>query len=563
LKNTLNVNGTSGAVDVGEQLIVRTKTELVAATGGSFFQALVEHLIEELCADCAAICKLVRPCSAVILAAEPKLDAAEYNLAGTPEAMLFHAGPFSHYQDVTHEFSGDARLAKMRAQSWSGVLLTGSSGEGLGVLWVVFRKPTGNVKAIEAALSQFAPRAAAEIEREQTEAALRLSESRYRELAQHGREGVWSIEFVPPIPMDLPEEEIMARAWEGRIEVANDAAARMLGQDSASPVPGCRLSEFKHRLSYVEAQFRELKRSGWRPGTLEFAVAGEDGSETWWERSLSPTVTDGKLVRVWGTARDISERKRQEMEMQKANTCLERTVADRTTQLEAANQELEAFSYSVSHDLRAAIQGILACSKIVVQDHGDKLGETGKVWLTHMAEDAAQLDKLTMALLDLSLVSRAGLCRSWVDLSSMAESIGQRLAASDPTRKAHFRIASGLVASADPALLRGVMDNLLGNAWKFTKTRETAEIEVGLDGEQCGEPVYFVRDNGVGFNMKYADKLFGAFQRLHRIEDFEGNGIGLATVRRVIHRHGGRVRAEAKVDCGATFFFTLGKPDHP
>jgi light-regulated signal transduction histidine kinase (bacteriophytochrome) len=241
---------------------------------------------------------------------------------------------------------------------------------------------------------------------------------------------------------------------------------------------------------------------------------------------------------------------------------LKRTVADRTTQLEAANQELEAFSYSVSHDLRAAIQGILACSKIVVQDHGDKLGETGKVWLTHMAEDAAQLDKLTMALLDLSLVSRAGLCRSSVDLSGMAESIGQRLAASDPARKANFRIASGLVASADPALLGGVMDNLLSNAWKFTKTRETAEIEVGLDAGQSGEPVYFVRDNGVGFNMKYAGKLFGAFQRLHRVEDFEGNGIGLATVRRVIHRHGGRVRAEAKVNCGATFFFTLGEPDH-
>ena len=231
------------------------------------------------------------------------------------------------------------------------------------------------------------------------------------------------------------------------------------------------------------------------------------------------------------------------------------------TQLEAANQELEAFSYSVSHDLRAAIQGILACSRIVVQDHGSQLDETGRVWLTHMAEDAAQLDKLTMALLDLAQVSRAGLCRGPQDLSGLAESICQRLAAAEPARKATFRIAPGLVLSADPVLLRGVMDNLLGNAWKFTRTREAAEIELGVTAAPSGDAVYFVRDNGVGFNMKYAGKLFGAFQRLHRAELFEGNGIGLATVRRVVHRHGGRVWAEAKVDRGATFFFTLGKSD--
>jgi light-regulated signal transduction histidine kinase (bacteriophytochrome) len=144
----------------------------------------------------------------------------------------------------------------------------------------------------------------------------------------------------------------------------------------------------------------------------------------------------------------------------------------------------------------------------------------------------------------------------------MAESVCRRLAASDPARTAHFGIAPGLTAPADEALLRCILDNLLGNAWKFTGTRQVAQIEVGQE-DRSGEAVYYVRDNGLGFNMKYAGKLFGAFQRLHKVEDYEGNGIGLAMVRRAVHRHGGRVWAEAQLDQGATFFFTLGKPDRP
>ena len=262
--------------------------------------------------------------------------------------------------------------------------------------------------------------------------------------------------------------------------------------------------------------------------------------------------------------RAAAEIEREESEQRQRETIatLQRTIDDRNAQLAAANQELESFSYSVSHDLRAAIQGILACSRIVVQDHGDRLDETGKMWLGHMAEDAAQLDRLTMALLDLSLVSRAQFSRAAVDLSGLADAACQRLAAADSERKAIFRISPGLQVSADSSLMRTVIDNLLDNAWKFTRKTAEAEIEFGaLD--QAGQPVYFVRDNGVGFNMKYAQKLFGAFQRLHRPEDFEGNGIGLATVRRVVHRHGGRVWADSRPAGGATFFFTLGKSDTP
>ena len=157
------------------------------------------------------------------------------------------------------------------------------------------------------------------------------------------------------------------------------------------------------------------------------------------------------------------------------------------------------------------------------------------------------------------MVSRANLCRTSVDLSAISQSIAQRLSASDPARKANFHIADGMIVSADPSLLGSVMEHLLGNAWKFTKRCDVAQVEAGVE-VQAEESVYFVRDNGVGFNMRYAEKLFGAFQRLHRAEDFAGDGIGLATVRRVIHRHGGRVWADAKVNGGATIFFTLGRP---
>jgi PAS domain S-box-containing protein len=532
--------------------MLSTLTELAVATGSRFFQTLADHLIVALGADFAAVRAVTadNPRRAVTLA-DSRRGGAENQLAyDLAEAELLNATPLAR-GPITRECAGN---------TWSGVLLTGSSGEAVGVLSVGFRQRPEFTQAIEPALRHFAQRAASEIEREQTAEAVRRSESRHQEMIRYAREGVWCLEFDPAIPLNLDEDETAAAVWCGRFAVANDATARMMGYHSAPQIVGRQLSEFATMLPYLESQFREHIRMGFGPRTLEFAVC-RDGVESWWERSVLPIIASGKLLRFWGTTRDISERKSHEHEIHELNANLERLVADRSAQLEAANQELDAFSYSVSHDLRAAIQGILACSRIIVEDHGSQLNDAGRLWLTHMAEDAAQLDKLTMALLDLSLVSRAGLCRSCVDLSSMAESICQRLAATGPARKANFRIAPEIVVSADAALLRGVMENLLGNAWKFTKTRETTEIEVGVMAAPSQEPVYFVRDNGVGFNMKYADKLFGAFQRLHRSEEFEGNGIGLATVRRVIHRHGGRVRAEAQPDRGATFFFTLGKSD--
>lgn len=543
-----------------------TAAELTVATGDRFFQLLTEYMVSVLEADFACVSELLPGTSshAIALATAPNgpiTGSYEFDLAGTPEGAMLNSGLHTHREAVPQLFPADTRLTQMNAKAWSGAVLTGSRGQTVGMLSVLFSRPLNGDGAVEATLQSFGPRAAAEIEHRQTEEALRQSEAGYKKFIELTKEGVWRVDCVPPIPLGLPEDEFLSRIMDARVQQINDVSARMLGYDFGRDLVGRRICDIPEALPYRVAQFREQIRTGFPPRIFEFRAVDRNGKECWLERAELPLIENGKLVRVWGITRDVSERKRNEKQIQDLNANLERLVADRTAQLEAANQELEAFSYSVSHDLRSAIQGIVACSRIVVSDYASKLDEDGRRWLTHIADDAQQLDELTRALLELSRVSRAGIGRGQVDFSSLAHSICERLAAADPDRKARLHIHEGLLACADPVLLRGVMENLLGNAWKFTRTRETAEIEVGTRDGQPGDPVFFVRDNGVGFDMKYADKLFGAFQRLHRVEDFEGSGIGLATVRRVVHRHGGRVWAEGEVERGATFCFTLGKVD--
>ncbi len=225
-------------------------------------------------------------------------------------------------------------------------------------------------------------------------------------------------------------------------------------------------------------------------------------------------------------------------------------------QLEAANQELEAFSYSVSHDLRAPLRSIDGFSEALREDYADQLDENGKDSLRRIRAATQRMGQLIDDLLNLSRVTRAELRRETVDLSRLAKTIGTELRQRDPQRHVEFIVPEGLVTSGDPQLLRVVLDNLLGNAWKFTSKQSQARIEFGSNATN-GTQAFFVRDNGAGFDMAYASKLFGAFQRLHAMEEFAGTGIGLATVQRIINRHGGRVWAEAAVNQGATFYFTL------
>jgi light-regulated signal transduction histidine kinase (bacteriophytochrome) len=232
-------------------------------------------------------------------------------------------------------------------------------------------------------------------------------------------------------------------------------------------------------------------------------------------------------------------------------------LGEQTIQLEAANRELEAFSYSVSHDLRAPLRGIDGWSAALLEDYGGQLEGRAKQYLERLRSETQRLGRLIDDLLHLSRVSRMEMDRQHVDLTALAQTVASRLTEAHPGQTIEFLIESGLTARADAPLLDVVLTNLLDNAVKFATRKPEARVEVGQTQVE-GEPTFFVRDNGAGFDMAYVSNLFGAFQRLHKVTEFPGTGIGLATVQRVIHRHGGRVWAEAQVDAGATFFFTLG-----
>jgi light-regulated signal transduction histidine kinase (bacteriophytochrome) len=224
--------------------------------------------------------------------------------------------------------------------------------------------------------------------------------------------------------------------------------------------------------------------------------------------------------------------------------------------LKLSNQELEAFSYSVAHDLRAPLRGIHGFSTALLEDLGDKLDDDAKGFLNRIRAAADRMAELIDALLALSRVSRAELRRERVDLTAMAETVVRQLRANQPERLVDFVNQPETLANGDAPLLRALLENLLGNAWKFTGGRPSARIEFGTFRKD-GLAVYFVRDDGAGFDMAYGDKLFAPFQRLHTGNEFPGTGIGLATVQRIVHRHQGRVWAEAVIAQGATFFFTL------
>jgi light-regulated signal transduction histidine kinase (bacteriophytochrome) len=238
------------------------------------------------------------------------------------------------------------------------------------------------------------------------------------------------------------------------------------------------------------------------------------------------------------------------------NTELEQRVEQRTRALAAANRELESFSYSVSHDLRAPLRTIDGFSKILLDEYASKLDATGRSYLDRVRAGSQRMAKLIDDLLELARITRRDPQIRACDLTALALDIATELKTADPRREVRVAVAPGMMVAADAGLLRIALDNLLRNAWKFTSLKSDAVIEVGCVDAVDGR-TYFVRDNGVGFDMAYVNKLFGAFQRLHSESEFQGTGIGLALVQRVIRRHGGQVWAEAEPDLGATFYFTL------
>jgi PAS domain S-box-containing protein len=294
------------------------------------------------------------------------------------------------------------------------------------------------------------------------------------------------------------------------------------------------------------------------PYSNEYRILRTDG-QVRWVRAQGQIFygQQGEFRRLVGANLDITDGKNKENEIVALNAGLERRVEERTRDLTFANKELESFSYSVSHDLRAPLRHIDGFARILHEEYAGELPEEARGYLTRILKSTTDMSKLIDSLIKLAHLGRRELACEKVNLGELVKSVIADLPQSDPPRGVEWRIETLPTVKCDPDLLRVVLTNLLSNALKFTRTRSTAVIEVGTAAKN-NELAYFVKDNGVGFDPHYADKLFGVFQRLHAQEKFEGTGIGLATVQRIVHRHGGRIWAESALDQGATFFFTIG-----
>ena len=334
----------------------------------------------------------------------------------------------------------------------------------------------------------------------------------------------------------------------GAQELYGYTASEAVGQSVTMLIPQDRLNE--------ELQILEHIRHDELVNYFETKRRRKDGTLIDVSLTVSPIKDNrGQIIGASKIARDITEQKRAEEKVRRLNEELEQRVFDRTAQLQAANKELEAFSYSVSHDLRAPLRHINGFSLALLEDYEEKLDDTGKSYLNEIRGASYDMGQLIDDILELSRVTRSEMKREMVDLSKLASEVASRIKQTDVSRDVPFMIEDGLNAYCDKDLIRIVLVNLFENSWKFTSKTKSPEVTFGK--EPTSEAWYFVRDNGAGFDMAYADKLFGAFQRLHNPASFEGTGIGLSTVQRIIHRHGGVVRAEGEVDRGATFYFSL------
>ncbi len=378
-------------------------------------------------------------------------------------------------------------------------------------------------------------------ERKRVEETLRISENSLKKAQEIGHVGSWHLDIEKNILTWSDEEyrifghtpQTFGATYEAFLEAVHPDDREMVNRTYTEAINNNTPYECVHRLLRPDGEVRTVL-----------------------ERSEDIVDENGKTIHSIGMTLDITERKLAEEEIWKLNDELEDRVRERTVQLEAANQELEAFAYSVSHELRAPLRSMDGFSRAIVKQYSDSMDGEAIDLFQRIRAASQMMAALIDGLLELARLSRTEMSMADVDLSRLARYAVEYLRNTEHGRNVSFEIMDGLSASGDRNLLQTVLENLLGNAWRFTSGKESALIEFGRE-DQDGRPVFYVRDNGAGFNMDYVKKLFGPFQRLHSVEDFPGTGVGLASVKRIIARHGGKVWAEGRVGEGATFYFTL------
>jgi PAS domain S-box-containing protein len=435
-------------------------------------------------------------------------------------------------------------LAQQRAPDTPFIFVTGSLGEEMAIKalktgatdFVLKHRLSTLPSAVHRALRQ----AEFRIQRKQAEEALLTSEERYRSL----------VELSPDALFVQTEDKVV---------FINSAGVKLFGASNPSELIDKPVSQFFPPAHWKQVRKRLIRMSeeGRPLPFMEQRMVRLDGSLVSVELAAAPLMFEGKSA-AQVIAHDVTERRRAEEEIRRLNVELERRVKDRTAELEEANKELEAFSYSVSHDLRAPLRHIEGFVEILFSTTGESLDKRSVEHLRTIADAAKKMGSLIDDLLTFSRTARAELHKTRISLQDLVNSLVRDARRDIGDRKVEWNIAASLEVEADPALLRQVIVNLISNALKYTRTRPVARISI-TSQETESEYIIQVKDNGVGFDPRYAHKLFGVFQRLHRAADFEGTGVGLANVRRIIVRHGGRCWAEGELDQGATFFFTLPK----
>jgi signal transduction histidine kinase/CHASE3 domain sensor protein len=482
-------------------------------------------------------------------------------------------------QNEESQLLAERSLKSNRSRRWTGIIAVLGTFAGLGALllaWLSLRRQIelGGLERAQTSRSNVELDQRITERTTELEAANRSLESQAEELSRQAEDLMFTKDSLSEqsrtfeLVLNSIGEGLVAADENGKFVLWNPAAEKILGRGPTA-IPTAEWS------SYYEVYLPDGV-TPFPPTKLPLARAlrGEEcdvemvvhnpqsGKALWIEATAHP-MRDTSGIAKGGVLvmRDATQKKNDEIEIRRLNEDLEQRVVQRTAELQAANKEMEAFTYSVSHDLRAPLRHISGFTRILVEEYGTSLPAEAHQHLQRIEQGTVRMGRLVDELLSLTRVGRQPLALQVTGLDSIVREVVVMLAPEIEDREVEWKIAPLPFVECDPTLIRQVFQNLISNALKYSRPRAHAVIEIG-QMEKAGQPVIFVRDNGVGFSMKYADKLFGVFQRLHRAEDFEGTGVGLATAHRIIQKHGGQIWAEAELDRGATFYFTLSRTSH-